>query len=68
MPRTTTIKPTHRAVKAYYEALAVYGDQHVSHETALRSAFQTLLADTAKTHGWMLIPELGARGESEPRP
>ena len=29
-----------------------------AHETALRSAFQTLLADTARGIGWTLIPEL----------
>ena len=55
------LKPAHRAVKAYYETLAQYGDQHVEHETAVRSAFQTLLADTARAHGWVLIPELGAK-------
>ncbi len=54
------LKPSHRAVKAYYETLAQYGDQHVEHETAIRSAFQTLLADSARSHGWTLIPELSA--------
>jgi predicted helicase len=63
VPRAAKIKPTHRAVKAYYETLARYGDQHVGHETAIRSAFQTLLADTARTYGWMLIPELGSKTE-----
>ncbi len=55
------LRPAHRAIKAYYETLAQYGDQHVAHEGALRSAFQTLLADTARAHGWTLIPELGAK-------
>jgi hypothetical protein len=54
------LKPTHRAVTAYYDTLAQFGDQHVVHETAVRSAFQTLLADTARAHGWTLIPELSA--------
>ena len=55
---TKTIKPTHRSVKAYYETLKRYAGQDVSHETAVRSAFQNLLADIAKLHGWTLIPEL----------
>ena len=55
---TKTIKPTHRSVKAYYETLKRYAGQDVSHETAVRSAFQNLLADVAKLHGWTLIPEL----------
>jgi predicted helicase len=55
---TKTIKPAHRSVKAYYESLKQYAGQDVSHETAVRSAFQNLLADIAKLHGWTLIPEL----------
>jgi hypothetical protein len=55
---TKTIKATHRSVKAYYETLKRYAGQDVSHETAVRSAFQNLLADVAKLHGWTLIPEL----------
>jgi hypothetical protein len=61
--RKGSLKPAHRAVKAYYETLAQYGDQQVAHETAVRSAFQTLLADTARAHGWTLIPELGGKSE-----
>ncbi len=56
--KTITIKPTHRSVKAYYETLKGYAGQDISHETAVRSAFQNLLADVAKLHGWTLIPEL----------
>jgi hypothetical protein len=63
-----SLKPAYRAVKAYYETLAQYGDQHVAHETALRSAFQTLLADTARAHAWTLIPELSARATGPGRP
>ncbi len=60
MSKSAALKPTHRAIQKYYDALATYSDQHVDHETAVRSAFQTLLADTAKTAGWTLIPELSA--------
>ncbi len=56
--KTVTIKPAHRSVKAYYETLEQYAGQGISHETAVRSAFQNLLADIAKLHGWTLIPEL----------
>ncbi len=61
MPSTATIKPNHKAIQAYYTALKDYSDQGVEHETALRSAFQLVLADTGKAHGWMLIPELSLK-------
>jgi predicted helicase len=38
------LKPTHATVKAYYETLHQYGQLHIDHEGAVRSAFQTLLA------------------------
>ena len=40
---TPAIKPNHKAIKAYYEVLKAYERQEVQHETALRSAFQSLL-------------------------
>ena len=52
------VKPTHKAVKSYYAALATYADQSVEHEGALRSAFQNLLSETGRKVGWTLIPEL----------
>ena len=58
MTTTPAIKPTHKAVQAYYESLLAYGEQGVIHETALRSAFLNLLAETGKIHKWTLIPEL----------
>jgi len=57
MPGTEAIKPTHKAIQRYYEALQSYGTHDVEHETALRSAFQNLLADTAKSQGWIQVPE-----------
>jgi hypothetical protein len=33
----------------------------VEHELALRHAFQNLLADSARLHGWTLIAELSAK-------
>ena len=52
------VKPTHKAVKNYYAALATYADQSVGHEGALRSAFQNLLSETGRKVHWTLIPEL----------
>jgi predicted helicase len=57
MVEVSLIKPTHRAIKSYYRALRAYQGQNVTHEGAVRTAFQSLLADTAKERGWMLIPE-----------
>ena len=52
------IKPNHKAIKAYYEALQAYDRQDVQHETALRTAFQNLLEQLGRQFGWTLIPEL----------
>jgi len=46
------IKPGHRGIKAYYEELARYANQDVKHETAVRSAFQNLLAEASKKRRW----------------
>ena len=53
-----SIKPNHKAFQAYYEAIGEYQSQGVSHETAVRSAFQNLLAETARSKNWHLVPEL----------
>jgi predicted helicase len=60
------IKPNHKAIKAYYDALQAYERQEVQHETALRSAFQNLLEQLGRQFGWTLIPELSdkAAGKS----
>ena len=52
MPKATSIKPTHKALKKYYAALQSYRDHQVTHEGALETAFQRLLEETAKSHGW----------------
>ena len=52
------ITATHKkAVDQYYHELAAYLEQDVTHETAVRSAFQNLLAVYAPSVSWMLIPE-----------
>jgi hypothetical protein len=55
---STTIKPNHKALQTYYASLKAYAGQGAAHESAVRFAFQNLLAETAKTRGWTLIPEL----------
>ncbi len=58
MPKSGPIKPAHKAIQTYYAALKGYGAHEVEHELALRSAFQSLLDQTARLHKWFLIPEL----------
>jgi hypothetical protein len=61
MPPSVVVKPAAAAIKRYYEALKSYGDQGVSHEGALETAFQRLLADIAHMHHCSLIPKLKYR-------
>ena len=51
------LKPTHKAVQNYYQALKEFESLGVSHEGAVRSAFQSLLEDCGKRFGWKLFPE-----------
>ncbi len=63
------ISPNHRAIRKYYESVAALRDQHVFNEMNVRSAFESLLADTARLRGWTLIAELsGKSGGSLVRP
>jgi hypothetical protein len=61
MPTPGLVKPAHKAVQAYYQTLRDYSAHQVGHESALRSAFQNLLAETARVHRWMLVPEQRTR-------
>ncbi len=54
MQITTTQK---RAIDHYYQELAAYHEKKVTHESAVRSAFQNLLATFAQSANWVLIPE-----------
>ena len=56
---TLNLKPTHKPVKAYYAALAQFAKLDVTHETAVRAAFQGLLAHCARQCRWTLVPEFG---------
>lgn len=57
MSHPVHVKATHKAIQTYYQTLKDYREHGVGHETALRSAFQNLLAETAKTRHWLLVPE-----------
>ncbi len=54
---TLNLKPTHKPVRAYYESLDQFDRLGVTHETAVRSAFQSLLESCGKQFDWTLIPE-----------
>ncbi len=54
---TLKLKPTHKPVLAYYDALQQFSDLGVTHETAVRSAFQSLLETCARQRSWTLVPE-----------
>ena len=56
---TLNLKPTHKSVKAYYAALEQFAMLDVTHETAVRTAFQTLLENCARQCKWTLVPEYG---------
>lgn len=54
---TLELKPTHKPVHSYYAALRQFEELGVRHETAVRSAFQNLLAHCARQRDWTLVPE-----------
>ena len=56
---TLNLKPTHKSVKTYYAALDQFDKLDVTHETAVRGAFQALLENCARQCKWTLVPEYG---------
>jgi predicted helicase len=56
-PNAINLKPSHKAVTTYYEALAQFEKLGVKHESAVRSAFQELLEHCARQFDWKLVPE-----------
>ena len=54
---TLNLKPTHKAITAYYAALDRYQQHGVAHETAVRAAFQALLEACTRQLDWTLICE-----------
>ena len=51
------LKPTHKLVKSYYEALGRFGQLNIDHEGAVRGAFQNLLAGCGRQFDWTLVAE-----------
>ncbi len=47
-----------KSIESYYLTLREFEHQWAFHEGAVSVAFQTLLADAARAHGWTLIPQL----------
>lgn len=54
---TLGLRPSHKAVRTYYESLADFERLGVTRETAVRSAFQALLEFCAGKRKWTLAPE-----------
>ena len=54
---TLNLKPTHKPVKSYYAALDQFAQLGITHETAVRAAFQSLLEHCARQCGWTLVLE-----------
>lgn len=57
MPETFALKPTHKAVRAYYLALAQLANVGAKHETALREAWHNLIEAGAGPLHWTLVRE-----------
>jgi predicted helicase len=51
------ILPNAAPIRHYYEELAQYQAQGVTHELAVKTAFQNVLASLGPMVGWTLIPE-----------
>jgi hypothetical protein len=51
------LKPTSKPIGEYYASLAEFNRLGVSHEMAVRSAFQRLLEFSCKKVGWTFIGE-----------
>ena len=54
---TLNLKPTHKPVRQYYEALGAYAELGVKHEGAVKTAFHDLLAHCGRQFRWTLVPE-----------
>ena len=63
------LKPTHRAVRGYYLALAQFANVGARHEAAVRAAFDQLIEACAGPLKWTLVREyeLRRKGESSLR-
>ena len=55
------LKPTHKPIREYYEALEQYAQHNITHEGAVSSPFSQLLATCAKRAGVTLEPQHATR-------
>src|ERR1051325_11151849 len=61
--RTLSLKPNHKKVATYQESLSAFAQLGVTHESAVRAAFQALLEDCTalvnkgRADKWKLVPE-----------
>ena len=58
---TLNLKPNRKAINVYYAALETYRQRGVTHETAVRAAFQALLETCARQLNWTLVCEYSLR-------
>ena len=49
------IKPTHKPIEDYYDAIDQFDQLGFTHETAVRSAFQSLLQHYGREFNWTLV-------------
>ena len=61
MRKFPVLTPASKPIRDYYAALRALTAQDVEHEQAVRSAFQDLLGELARTLKWTAIPELGKK-------
>ena len=52
------IKPSHKAIQSYYRTLRAYRAEQVTREGTSETAFQQLLSEIARAHGWMVVPKI----------
>jgi predicted helicase len=55
------ISPAHPLIREYQRSLGVLRGQGVENELGLRRPFESLLADSARLHGWRFVAEWGAK-------
>lgn len=68
MPARPAVSPSRKALDLYAQSLADFAHLGVTHETAVRSAFQVLLDDCARQIGWKLVPEYPLRRPGSRQP
>lgn len=55
--RVLDLKPSHKPIRTYYEALKQFEKLGVKHEGAVRTAFQSLLETCGQKFHWTLVSE-----------